>query len=46
MCRVWSPCTLSPYPHHRRQLRDLPQEHAEDEQGREGEEKTGGGKGC
>ena len=46
MRRVRGAGPLPAHPHHRRQLRDFPQEHAEDEQGREGEEEARGCQGC
>ena len=40
--RVWGSGPLPPHPHHRRQLRGLPQEPAEDDQGGEGQEEAEG----
>ena len=40
--RVRGTCPLPPHPHHRRQLRGLPQEPAEDDQGGEGQEEAEG----
>ena len=44
--RVGGAGPLPAHPHHRRQLRDFPQEHAENEQGREGEKEARRCEGC
>ena len=44
MRRVRGAGPLPAHPHHRRQLRGLPQEPAEDDQGREGQEEAEGRK--